>query len=153
MKRVLRKPSGRASKISVVTLEEKQRLDKLSWRNLHQVAKAIEKRFSRGRCKLEYFAIIPDMNTLEIEERPDGRRYFKIEYYTFGAYMFFKTEADVEYCIEHGVVEQIKEAYYEEMERAGRGTREELERATSFCADIVANSQMRLRSGCPDAQV
>jgi hypothetical protein len=74
------------------------------FRNLSIVEENIVQRFER-RCPLAKFVLLPH------DER------------SFEAYVFFETDKDIDACKRSGVTQEIIEAVYEELERAGRGTR------------------------------
>lgn len=82
--------------------------DVLQWRGLEAVTSNVKRVFG-GRCPLYYFAIIPE-----------GDKRFRV-------FVFFDKDEDTELSQSQGIAEQIKDFVLEELERVGRGNRNELE--------------------------
>ena len=106
-------------------------LDDEDWRGLNAVSERVEAAF-KNRCPLHYFYLMPQR---------EG----------FRAYVFFQRNKDVEECASNGTTQAIIDFVYEELERAGRGRRDEIEVAFEFDSDenVKANYEgdyfLRLR--------
>jgi hypothetical protein len=86
--------------------EDFARADRLSaerFRNLEKVSKNVTQHFKR-LCPLHDIWLFPDR---------DG----------FRAYVFFSEDKDIEACKRSGVVQEIEDSFYSELERAGRGSK------------------------------
>ncbi|RMG23982.1 MAG: hypothetical protein D6732_24195 [Methanobacteriota archaeon] len=77
------------------------------FRNLEKVEEAVFRRF-KDICPLHAIYIIPG-----------GKK-------RFSAYVFFEKNKDVEECQHNGISQQITDCIYAELERFGRGNREEI---------------------------
>lgn len=106
------------------TFERASRAMSEGFRNLDQVEKRVFARF-RGQCPLPlcYFAMLPQRNN------------------EFEAYVFFETNLDVAAAHKQGTTEAVERAVYEELERAGRGTRPDITVRFEFDSheNVVAN--------------
>jgi hypothetical protein len=92
-----------------------ERLDKERSRNLGEVNGRVEE-FFKTRCPLHYFFLMP--------QRDD-----------FRVYVFFKEDKDIHACEESGVSQEIIDFVYAELERVGRGRREDVRVAFEFDSD------------------
>ena len=107
------------------------KLDDEEWRGLDAVNARVEKAF-KHRCPLHYFYLMPQRQN-------------------FRAYVFFNQDKNIEECKSSGIAQEIIDFVYEELERAGRGKRDEIEVAFEFDSDenVTANFEgdyfLRLR--------
>jgi hypothetical protein len=96
---------------SIPSDEDFARADRMmeeSFRNLDTVEKNVILRFKEV-CPLHDFTLLPhDENSFE-------------------AYVFFEREKDIEECKQSGVSQAIVDFVYEELERAGRGSKSEID--------------------------
>jgi hypothetical protein len=98
-------------------LARAKRLAKERFRNLDQVRESVLRRF-RGRCPLHDFVVLPQGEDVE-----------------FRAYVFFKEDKDIETCRANGMTNDLAEAVYEELELAGRGSKEAVAVVFEFDSD------------------
>ena len=98
------------------------RLDRERHRNLDRVWRKVE-RYCKKFSQFYRFAIMPQGD-------PD-----------FRAYVFFKKNKDIEACKGSGIVQDIIDCVYAELERAGRGKKEDITVAFEFDSDenVIAN--------------
>ena len=85
-------------------------------RHLDRVVRSIKQCFSK-RCALYDFYLLPQLDV------------------TFRACAFFDTNADLESSRVNGIIDEIIEYTYVELERAGRGKRDEITVAFEFDSD------------------
>jgi hypothetical protein len=107
------------SRSDIPTPEEFERASRLAEeraRNLDRVSKSVRAHFRR-RCPLHNFYILDQMDV------------------DFRAYVFFEREADITAMRESGMDVQIMDFVYAELERWGRGRRDEIKVAFEFDSD------------------
>jgi hypothetical protein len=104
------------------------------FRNLGVVEKNVLQHF-KNRCPLHRVVILPhDSNSFE-------------------AYVFFEHDRDIPACMSNGVAQAIEDFVYEELARAGRGTRPSITIRFEFDSNenVITNYQdnywLRLRAG------
>jgi len=85
-------------------------------RQLDVVCRSVKRRFS-SVCPLHDIYLLPQIDV------------------TFRAYVFLEKNEDVDACEKSGIVEEIKEFIYDELERLGRGNRSEITVAFEFDSD------------------
>ena len=101
-------------------------------RNIDKVTENVVQHFKKI-CPLHYFCI---MDQIDVD---------------FRAYVFFKEEKDIPACKSSGIVKDIIDFVYTELELAGRGKREDITVDFEFDSDenVVSNYQgdyfLRLR--------
>jgi hypothetical protein len=93
-----------------------ERLDRERWRNVEMVRKRVIAHFKRI-CPLYDVCLLPQGD-------PD-----------FRAYVFFEKDRDVEACKNSGIVQQMTDFVYAELELAGRGKRGDITVAFEFDSD------------------
>ena len=102
------------------------------FRHLDDVSESVRREF-KGKCPLYNVYILPQRDV------------------TFRSYVFFNTSRDIEYCKSNGIVQQIIDFTYSELERVGRGSRDQIVVAFEFDSDenVIANFEgdyfLRLR--------
>ena len=97
-----------------------ERLDKERSRGLEEVNESVHERFGT-RCPLHYFLLMP--------QRDD-----------FRAYVFFREDRDIRICEESGVSQEIIDFVYSELERVGRGKREDIRVEFEFDSNEKVNT-------------
>lgn len=85
-------------------------------RNLDRVSENVKKRF-KMQCPLHNIYILSQRDV------------------DFRTYVFFKEDKDIEACRRSGVVQDLIDSVYEELERAGRGKRGEITVDFEFDSD------------------
>ena len=75
--------------------------------NLEMVRENVKRQFGNG-CRLFDFRILPQREN------------------EFRAYIFFNSDKDVEDCATNGIYERIQRSVFEELDRAGRGKKDEI---------------------------
>ncbi len=101
-------------------------------RNLSLVSARVKQSF-KDRCPLHNVYILPQRDV------------------DFRAYVFFRTDRDLKECEAEGITQEIRDAIYSELERVGRGRRNEITVAFEFDSDenVEANFEgdyfLRLR--------
>lgn len=109
------------------------------WKSLDIVERSIKQEFpSDIRCGIQEFAILPQREFIAPKITEDNAP-FSIEHGKpfFEVYIFFKTNNDIYTCKNNGALSLIKNSVYKELERAGRGKREELD--VRFTIDSTEN--------------
>ena len=93
--------------------ERAKRLDREDSRGLEQVSENVTRRF-KDRCPLHAFCILSQRDV------------------DFRAYVFLEKDKDIETCRKSRVLEDLTSFVFEELERAGRGSRAEINVACEF---------------------
>ena len=93
-----------------------ERLDKERSRGLKEVKEKVAEHFKK-LCPLHYFFLMPQGDN------------------AFWAGVFFKEDKDIQACEDSGVTQEIIDFTYAELERAGRGKREDIKVAFEFDSD------------------
>ena len=88
--------------------EQASRMMENAFRGLEIVEKRVMERFG-NECRLVHFFILPGRNDRE-----------------FHAYIFFKGNSDVKACKAQGIVDDIVDFVYEQLEDIGRGNRKNI---------------------------
>ncbi len=97
-----------------------KRLARERSRNLDAVNKSVMVHF-KDKCPLHYFLLMPQRNN------------------EFWAGIFFINDEDIAICEKNGMSEQIQRFVYAELERLGRGKREDIKVAFEFDSDENVN--------------
>jgi len=97
-----------------------KRLARERSKNLDVVNKSVMLQF-KDICPLHYFILMPQRND------------------QFWAGIFFVNDEDIAICEESGVSDQIQRFVYAELERQGRGKREDIKVAFEFDSDENVN--------------
>ena len=100
--------------------ERAKRLARERSRNLDDVCDRVREHFE-GAAPLHSVYILPQRDV------------------DFRAYVFFRTNADIERCEAAGLSREIRDQVYAELERAGRGRRDEIRVAFEFDSDENVN--------------
>ena len=110
------------------------RLDAERSRNLDKVSENV-KRHYREICPLHDVYLFPERGN-------------------FRACIFFEKDRDLESCVHDGITQEIEDFVYAELERAGRGRKEEIRVAFEFDSDERIDAEFegdyyncRLRAG------
>ena len=109
------------------------------WENLDIVERSIKQEFpSDIKCGIQEFAILPQREFMAPKVTEDNVP-FSIEHGKpfFEVYIFFRTNNDIDTCRNNGTFILIQNSVYKELERVGRGKREELD--VRFIIDSTEN--------------
>jgi len=87
--------------------EQASRMMEERSRNLDEIRDLLKQHFSK-KCPLYEFYILPQRDV------------------NFRAYVFFEKDSDIDKCKSDGIVQEIENYIFNELERLGRGRREEI---------------------------